>query len=115
VRISKDIVKKCEGLPLAIVAIGGLLSTKEKVSLEWQKLHDSLSSELECNPHLTSITNILSLSYHDLPCYLKSCYLYLGIFLEDYSVSGSRLLWLCLAKGFIKGKKGKTFEDIAKE
>ncbi|KAE7996012.1 hypothetical protein FH972_000761 [Carpinus fangiana] len=47
VKLSMDIVKKCEGLPLAIVAIGGLLSTKEKVPFEWKKLHDSLSSELE--------------------------------------------------------------------
>ncbi|XP_062162218.1 disease resistance protein RPM1-like [Alnus glutinosa] len=74
--MSMDIVKKCEGLPLAIVAIGGLLSTKEKVSLEWQKLHDSL---------------------------------------KDYSISGSRLLWLCVAEGFIKGKKGKTLDDVTKE
>jgi len=115
VRMSMAIVKKCEGLPLAIVAIGGLLSTKEKVPSEWQKLHDSLSFELECNPHLTTITNILSLSYHDLPCYLKSCYLYFGIFSEDYSVSGSRLLWLWVAEGCIKGKKGKTLEDVAEE
>jgi len=115
VRMSMDIVKKCEGLPLAIVAIGGLLSTKEKVPLEWQKLHDSLSSELECNPHLTSITNILSLSYHDLPCYLKSCFLYFGIFPEDYSISGPRLLWLWVAEGFIKEKKGKSLEDLAEE
>jgi disease resistance protein RPM1 len=110
-----DIVRKCEGLPLAIVAIGGLLSTKEKVPLEWQKLLDSLCSELECNPHLTSITNILFLSYHDLPCYLKSCYLYFSIFSEDYSISGSRLLWLWVAEGFIKGKKGKALEDVAGE
>jgi disease resistance protein RPM1 len=113
--MSMGIVKKCEGLPFAIVAIGGLLSTKEKVPLEWQKLHDSLSFELELNPHLTSITNIMSLSYHDLPCYLKSCYLYFGIFPEDYSISGSRLLWLCVAEGFIKGKKGKTLEDVTIE
>jgi len=115
VRQSMDIVRKCEGLPLAIVAIGGLLSTKEKVPLEWQKLLDSLCSELECNPHLTSITNILFLSYHDLPCYLKSCYLYFSIFPEDYSISGSRLLWLWVAEGFIKGKKGKALEDVAGE
>jgi disease resistance protein RPM1 len=115
VRLSMDIVKKCEGLPLAIVAIGGLLSTKEKVPLEWQKLHDCLSSELECNPHLTSITNILSLSYHDLPCYLKSCYIYFGIFPEDYSINGLRLLWLWIAEGFIEEKKGKSLEDVAEE
>jgi disease resistance protein RPM1 len=75
-----DIVKKCEGLPLAIVAIGGLLSTKEKVPLEWQKLLDGLSYELECNPHLTSVTKILTLSYYDLPYYLKSYFLYFGFF-----------------------------------
>jgi disease resistance protein RPM1 len=115
VRLSMDIVRKCEGLPLAIVAIGGLLSTKEKVPLEWQKLHDSLNYELECNPHLTSVTNILSLSYHDLPCYLKSCYLYFGIFPEDYSINGARLLRLWVAEGFIKGKKGKPLEDVAGE
>jgi disease resistance protein RPM1 len=115
VRMSMDIVKKCEGLPLAIVAIGGLLSTKEKVPLEWRKLLDSLSSELECNPHLTSITNILSLSYHDLPCYLKPCYLYFSIFPEDYSICSLRLLRLWVAEGFTKGKKGKPLEDVAEE
>jgi disease resistance protein RPM1 len=47
VKLLMDIVKKCEGLPLAIVAIGGLLSTKENVTFEWKKLHNSLSSELE--------------------------------------------------------------------
>jgi disease resistance protein RPM1 len=115
VKLSMDIIKKCEGLPLAIVAIGGLLSTKEKVSFEWKKLHNSLCSKLERNPHLTSITKILSLSYHDLPCYLKSCYLYFGIFLKDYSITGERLLCLCVAEGFIKEKKGTPLEDVAKE
>jgi disease resistance protein RPM1 len=115
VELSMDIVKKCEGLPLAIVAIGGLLSTKEKVPLEWKKLHDSLSSELECNPHLTSVTKILSLSYHDLPCYLKSCYLYFGIFPEDYSITFARLLELWVAEGFVKEKKGKSLKDMAQE
>jgi disease resistance protein RPM1 len=41
--------------------------------------------------------------------------LYFGIFPEDYSISGSRLLWLCVAEGFIKGKKGKTLEDVTIE
>jgi disease resistance protein RPM1 len=115
VKLSMDIVKKCEGLPLAIVAIGGLLSTKEMVTLEWKNLHDSLSSELECNPHLTSVTKILFLSYHDLPCYVKSCYLYFGNFPEDYSITGPRLLRLWIAEGFIKEKKGKPLEDVAEE
>lgn len=59
---SRGIVRRCQGLPLAIVAIAGLLSTKEKTVAEWKKLHDNLSFELESNPHLTSISRILSLS-----------------------------------------------------
>ncbi|KAK8628361.1 hypothetical protein V6N13_064070 [Hibiscus sabdariffa] len=42
--LSLDIARKCDGLPLAIVAIGGLLSTKGKDVLEWKRLRDDLSS-----------------------------------------------------------------------
>ncbi|XP_050246206.1 disease resistance protein RPM1-like [Quercus robur] len=47
VELSHAIVERCEGLPLAIVAISGLLSTKDKVFYEFHKLHNSLSSELK--------------------------------------------------------------------
>ncbi|CBI24373.3 unnamed protein product, partial [Vitis vinifera] len=110
-KISLDIVKRCEGLPLAIVAMGGALSTKEKNELEWQKFNDSLGSQLESNPHLENITKILSLSYDDLPHYLKSCFLYFAIFPEDYPINCGRLIRLWIAEGFVKGKKGITLEQ----
>ncbi|KAM1029313.1 hypothetical protein ACFX13_042538 [Malus domestica] len=113
--MSLEIVRKCGGLPLAIVCIGGLLSTKVKVVHEWQKLYNSLSSELDSNPHLTSLTRILSLSYHHLPYYLKSCVLYFGIFPEDYSINCVRLIRLWIAEGFVKLKKGKTLEEVGEE
>eukprot|EP00261_Vitis_vinifera_P034747 XP_019075990.1 PREDICTED: disease resistance protein RPM1-like [Vitis vinifera] len=114
-KISLDIVKRCEGLPLAIVAMGGALSTKEKNELEWQKFNDSLGSQLESNPHLENITKILSLSYDDLPHYLKSCFLYFAIFPEDYPINCGRLIRLWIAEGFVKGKKGITLEQVAEE
>ncbi|CAN6698080.1 unnamed protein product [Malus baccata var. baccata] len=113
--LSLNIVKKCEGLPMAIVSIGGLLSTQVKGLYEWQRLYNSLSSELESNPHLKSLTRILYLSYHHLPYYLKSCVLYFGIFPEDYSVSCIRLIRLWIAEGFVKLKKGKTLEEVGEE
>ncbi|KAK4575633.1 hypothetical protein RGQ29_026552 [Quercus rubra] len=113
VELSCKIVERCEGLPLAIVVIGGLLSSKDKVVSEWGKLHDSLSLELETNSRLRSIPKILSLSYHDLPYYLKACFLYLGMFPEDYSINCARLVRLWIAEGFVREKKGITLEELA--
>ena len=74
VDFSCGIVEGCGGLPLAIVAIGGLFSTKTKVAFKWSKVLDSLSSEFETNSRLRSITRILSFSYHDLHYNLKACF-----------------------------------------
>ncbi|PON53702.1 NB-ARC domain, LRR domain containing protein, partial [Parasponia andersonii] len=115
-KLSGEIVERCKGLPLAIVTIAGLLSTKDKTVEEWQKLHASLNSELmNKNSDLESITRILSLSYNDLPYYLKSCFLYFGVFPEDYSVRCGRLIRLWIAEGFVTLENDKTLEVIAQE
>ncbi|XP_057451327.1 disease resistance protein RPM1-like [Lotus japonicus] len=112
--MSSEIAKKCEGLPLAIVAIGGLLSTKEKTVFEWKRLCQNLSFELGRNPHLTSLTRILALSYDDLPHYLKSCFLYFGIYPEDYSIRCMRLVRQWIAEGFITNEEETTtLEEVA--
>ncbi|XXG72444.1 hypothetical protein AAC387_Pa07g1539 [Persea americana] len=66
-QVAKAIVGKCEGLPLAIVAIGGTMSRKERRELQWKKVEDSLGWELSNNPDLDRMKNILLHSYHDLP------------------------------------------------
>ena len=38
--LAHDIVKKCEGLPLAIVAIGGLMCSRSKIIGEWKKVYE---------------------------------------------------------------------------
>ncbi|GMY30861.1 disease resistance protein RPM1-like [Fagus crenata] len=115
VELSHDIVERCRGLPLAIVTIGGLLSTKDKDLYGWRKLHNSLSSELKSNPDLIDITKILSFSYQDLPYFLKACFLYVGMFPEDYSINCARLIRLWISEGFVREKQGLTLEDVAKD
>ncbi|XP_058202762.1 disease resistance protein RPM1-like [Rhododendron vialii] len=112
--LSKKILGKCEGLPLAIVAISGLLSTKEKSADEWERIYRGLGAELEGNDKLMSMKKILSLSYFDLPYYLKLCFLYLSIFPEDCLFDHWRLIRLWVAEGFIEVKEGMTKEEVAK-
>ncbi|KAH7856405.1 hypothetical protein Vadar_000940 [Vaccinium darrowii] len=113
-KVSRAIVRKCEGLPLAIVTIGALLSTKNKVVSEWQRFYNSLGSELERNAHLTNITKILLLSYHDLPYYLKPCFLYFGIIPKDYQITRGRLVRLWIAEGLLKDKEEKLWKKLLK-
>jgi len=110
-RMSRDIVQKCG--PLAIVAIGGLLSTKAKTLFEWRKVSQNLRMELERNAHLTSIIRILCLSYDDLPYHLKSCMF--GMYPEDYIIKRKRLTRQWMAEGFVKNEHTRPLEEVAEE
>ncbi|GFP97009.1 disease resistance protein rpm1 [Phtheirospermum japonicum] len=114
---SVRIVKRCEGLPLAIVAIGKALEQKKsRVPNEWEKFHDSLlGSDIKTDPNLFVITNALLPSYMDLSSKLKSCLLYFSIFPEDHSVTRGRLIRLWVAEGFVMGTDDQTAEEVAED
>ena len=76
-------------------------------------MHDSISLELKSNPHLKNITKILSLSYHDLSYNLKACFLYFGMFPEDYYINCARLIQLWIAECFVEEMQGITLEEVA--
>ncbi|XP_022736200.1 disease resistance protein RPM1-like [Durio zibethinus] len=112
--ICKQILKKCEGLPLAIVAISGVLATKNKQRIdEWEMVGRSLGAEIDGNDKLMNLKKVLSLSFNDLPYYLKSCFLYLSIFPEDHLIDLMKLIRLWTAEGFVELKQGKTQEEVA--
>uniref|UniRef100_A0A7N2M7U4 Uncharacterized protein n=2 Tax=Quercus lobata TaxID=97700 RepID=A0A7N2M7U4_QUELO len=114
-KLSREIVMKCQGLPLAITAIGGLLSTKNKTLFEWRNLHDNLGFELGRNPHLASVNKVLSLSFEDLPYHLKSCLLYFGMYPVSFALSRGILIEQWIAEGFVNKINDKAFEDIGQE
>jgi disease resistance protein RPM1 len=111
--IAIEIVNKCKGLPLALVAIGGLLSTRNKTGFELQRFKENLSLELKKDTQLIGIKEIVGLSYDDLPYYLKSCLLYFGMYPEDYQVKPNRVIRHWIAEGFVKEERGKTLEEVA--
>ncbi|XP_034229206.1 disease resistance protein RPM1-like [Prunus dulcis] len=110
--LASELVEKCEGLPLAIVALSGVLASKESPT-EWIKVYSSLNWQLTNNPLLKPMTTILLLSFDDLPYQLKHCFMYCSLFPEDYLIDGERLIRLWLAEGFVEQVDGLTPEEVA--
>ncbi|KAF5202698.1 Disease resistance protein [Thalictrum thalictroides] len=114
---SVKFLKKCDGLPLAIVAISGLLSTKQPS--EWDQIYQNIGSLMDTSigsqSQLEDLHLVISLSYNDLPYPLKSCFLYMCIFPEDYSIKCPSLLHLWVAEGFIERRRhmDMTMEELA--
>nr|XP_043627267.1 disease resistance protein RPM1 [Erigeron canadensis] len=113
--LARAITTKCGGLPLAIVAIGGLVCSRNKTGVELKKIYDSLNWELSNNPVLESVKGILTLSFNDLPFYLKHCFLYCCVFRDGYPIKRKKLIRLWVAEGFILERKGVTIEEVAEE
>ncbi|KAF7849746.1 hypothetical protein BT93_L0324 [Corymbia citriodora subsp. variegata] len=110
------ILGKCEGLPLAIVAISGVLAMKDKQRIdEWDAVRRSLRAEIDGNSMLRNLKWVLSLSFSNLPYYLKSCLLHLSLFPEGHLIERRRLTRLWVAEGFVERKEGKTLDEVAKE
>ncbi|KAL6013334.1 hypothetical protein ACLOJK_003827 [Asimina triloba] len=109
----KEIVAKCHGLPLAIVLMAGLLSGKEKLEYEWEKVLRNICSNFhEANPQMEEI---LALSYNDLPIHLKHCFLYLGILTKNHEIYAEKLIRLWIAEGFIEPSMNGTPEEVAEK
>ncbi|CAL5010217.1 unnamed protein product [Urochloa decumbens] len=108
VNISEKILGKCDGVPLAIISIAGLLANKPKREDEWDQVHNSIGRGLGKHPDAQSMMQILSLSYFDLPHHLKTCLLYLSIFPEDSVIAKGRLVRRWIAEGFIQEEQGNT-------
>ncbi|XP_028782665.1 putative disease resistance RPP13-like protein 1 [Neltuma alba] len=98
VRIGKEIIKKCGGLPLATKTLGSLLQIK----LSFQHWNKILKSELwALSEDRSNIIPSLRLSYHYLPSNLKRCFAYCSIFPKDYDIDKNDLIQLWMADGLI--------------
>ncbi|XP_015888528.3 disease resistance protein RPM1 [Ziziphus jujuba] len=111
-KIASELLDKCEGLPLAIVALGGIMSSKNSI-IEWRKVCKNLNWQLNDDPNLEKANKILLLSFNDLPYQLKPCFLYCSLFPEDYLMRRKRLIRLWMAEGFVEQVRGLTPEEVA--
>ncbi|KAK4570721.1 hypothetical protein RGQ29_029533 [Quercus rubra] len=108
---AQELVRKCDGLPLAIAALGSLMYSKNMS--EWKEIYNSLNWSLSKNPKLEAAKNILLLSFNDLPYQLKHCFLYCSLFPEDHEIQRKRLIKLWMAEGFVEQDKRSMPEEVA--
>ncbi|WVZ92629.1 hypothetical protein U9M48_038678 [Paspalum notatum var. saurae] len=99
--VSNKILKKCGGLPLAIISMSNLLANRPGTKEEWEKVSRSIGSALDKNRSLEGMNNILSLRYNDLPPNLKT-------YRERES-----LVRRWIAEGFVCEERGLSKQEVA--
>ncbi|KAI5678535.1 hypothetical protein M9H77_09485 [Catharanthus roseus] len=114
IEIGEHIAKSCKGLPLAIIAVAGLLQKIEMEYNSWKEVEKDLSFRIVDDPQ-DQCRQILELSYKNLPDCLKACFLYLGAFLEDQDIPARKLMRLWIAEGLVQTAQLKSLEDVAQD
>ncbi|XP_078153429.1 putative disease resistance RPP8-like protein 2 isoform X3 [Carex rostrata] len=108
--IPYQFVHKCGALPLALVVLGGLLSTKPRNYVAWSKVLQTMSWYADDGK---KCSEIIATSYEDLPFALKSCFLYFAAFPLDQDIDAESLIRMWVAEGFIPQEDNNTLEETA--
>ncbi|XP_078175593.1 putative disease resistance RPP13-like protein 3 [Carex rostrata] len=106
-----ELSKKCKGLPLALIVVGGILLNKECTYPVWNRVLQTMDWYTKGKDCM----QVLAMSYEDMPYHLKACFLYLASFPEDYEISANRLIRMWVAEGFIPLEGRATMEEIAED
>ncbi|XP_073010374.1 putative disease resistance RPP13-like protein 3 [Typha latifolia] len=109
--LGHQLCKKCGGLPLALVVLGGIVSGKEKHPVIWNRLLRSMN--WDSTEDGRRCLDILALSYHDLSYYMKFCFLYLSAFPHESEISTSKLTKLWIGEDLIERRERQITEDTA--
>lgn len=119
VPIGIKIAKACGGVPLAIVVIGGTLlkicsaSTGfNETRVLWEKVSNNVS-KYYYNDDESRTRKVIALSCNQLSGEVRDCFLYLGMFPEDYQIPVARLIHLWIGEGFIGGQTNMSLEEVA--
>ncbi|GJN13128.1 hypothetical protein PR202_ga31465 [Eleusine coracana subsp. coracana] len=108
--VSAEILRKCGGLPLAIIAVASIIASRPTRRREdWENIRSSLDFESGTN----WMRQILNLSYKDLPRHLKACFLYLGMYPEDHIIQRVDLVRQWVAEGIVNNSHRQGMEDLA--
>ncbi|GAU17967.1 hypothetical protein TSUD_330920 [Trifolium subterraneum] len=106
VEIGKEIVKKCQGVPLAVRTLGSSLFLKFDLD-RWEFVRDHEIWNLEQKKD--DILPALKLSYDEMPSYLAQCFACFSLYPKDYTFVSDKISTNWVALGLVHS------QNIARE
>ncbi|XP_037464030.1 putative disease resistance protein RGA4 [Triticum dicoccoides] len=107
--LGRQIVRRCDGLPLAIKAVAGTLSTR-KTEDEWKKIRDCQWS-IEGLPE--GVGGALYVSYRNLADELKQCFLWCALLPQSFEIRRDAVAYWWVAEGFVRKEHGCSVHQTA--
>ncbi|TVU39197.1 hypothetical protein EJB05_12605, partial [Eragrostis curvula] len=101
--VGRRIVRKCNGLPMAIRRIGCHLRDVEPKEDDWERIYSSDFCGIS-----SRIRSSINMSYLELPYYLKRCFLYCSLYPEGSVIDRQRITQQWIAEGFIVTQQNTT-------
>ncbi|KAG6498337.1 putative disease resistance RPP13-like protein 1 [Zingiber officinale] len=109
--MATKILRKCDGLPLAIKLIAGVLISKKRTRRDWERVVESDSWRMRNNED--ELPRALYLSYEDLSSVLKQCFLCCASYVDVSFTADLVRLWI--AEGLINAPNGELMEEVAED
>ncbi|RYQ79075.1 hypothetical protein Ahy_Scaffold8g108561 [Arachis hypogaea] len=120
--IGRSIAQSCNGFPLAIKTIAGIVAKRERSEDAWEEIKNLLPYwSVAEDKEGKKMMEILKLSYDDLSEKMKPCFLYLGVFPEDIEIRVRDLIEVWIAERLIepiqsgRSKVAAEPEDIGEQ
>ncbi|KAJ1255506.1 hypothetical protein BS78_K201300 [Paspalum vaginatum] len=104
--IGVEILKKCDGLPLAVKVVGGLLSTRYPSEHEWKAVLNKPAWSLDGLPK--ELDNRIYLSYEDLTPQLRQCFLYCSLIPKGHVINQIVVTNMWVSEGFIQSPAAES-------
>ncbi|XP_021715072.1 disease resistance protein RPS2-like [Chenopodium quinoa] len=108
---AEAIVKRCGGLPLALITIGRAMANR-KTEEEWKYAIEALDNAPSELRGMQDVFTILKFSYENLQDdTLKICFLYCALFPGDYPLEKEQLIDYWIGEGYLDGSNEDSLHN----
>ncbi|KAM3335238.1 hypothetical protein ACQJBY_029576 [Aegilops geniculata] len=99
--VGLKIIEMCDGLPLAVKVMGGLLCQREKERHAWQRVLNNAIWSVSQIPE--ELNYAICLSYEDLPSCLRPCFLHYSLIPGNTILASHEIVSMWISEGFVHG------------